>query len=270
MDCGFCLTKKDDIISLLARYFAMNKYNQRKRNLYDPRSTEPFPLSRSKIDLFLECPRCFWLDRKMGLKRPSMPPFSLNSAVDQLLKNEFDLLRKKGERHQLMEKYHIDAVPFSHPNLNQWRDNFVGQRYLHAPTNLLIFGAVDDLWINKNGELLIVDYKATSTEKDISLEDEYKQGYKKQMEVYQWLFRKNGFKVSNTGYFIFANAAKNRPKFDARLEFEVKIIAYEGDDSWVEPTLFEIKKCLDSEEIPPPGENCEYCRYRELMRLAEK
>ena len=199
-----------------------------------------------------------------------MPGFSLNSAVDQLLKNEFDLLRKKGQRHQLMEKYHIDALPFDHPDLDRWRNNFVGQQFLHTPTNFLVFGAVDDLWINKDGELLIVDYKATSTTKEISLEDEYKQGYKKQMEVYQWLFRQNGFKVSDTGYFIFANADKNLPKFDGRLEFKVTIVSYRGDDSWVEPTLFKMKKCLDSDQMPEPSSNCEYCRYRKLIRPLEE
>ncbi len=43
-------------------------YNpQRTRNLYDPASKEPFRLSRSKIDLFLECARCFYLDRRLGV-----------------------------------------------------------------------------------------------------------------------------------------------------------------------------------------------------------
>jgi len=194
-----------------------------------------------------------------------MPGWTLNSAVDQLLKNEFDLLREKGEQHKLMKKYNIDAVPFPHPDIDQWRNNFVGKQYLHSETNLLIFGAVDDLWVNKKGELLIVDYKATSTSKEISLDDEYKQGYKKQMEVYQWIFRKSGFKVNDTGYFVFANAGKNRPSFDGRLEFEVSIISYKGDDSWVEPTIFVMKKCLDSGKIPDPDPDCEFCKYRQLI-----
>lgn len=216
----------------------MNKYKQKgKKYRYNPLSKEPFKLSRSKIDLFLECPRCFYLDRRLGLGRPSMPGWTLNSAVDQLLKNEFDLLRKKGGQNKLMKKYGIEAVPFSHSDIDQWRNNFVGKQYLHPQTNFLIFGAVDDVWVNKKGELLIVDYKATSTTKKISLDDEYKQGYKKQMEVYQWIFRKSGFQINNTGYFIFANADKNRTRFDGRLEFEVSIVKYEGNDSWVEPTL---------------------------------
>ena len=43
-------------------------------------------LSRSKIDLYLECPRCFWLDLKKGIKRPQPAPYTINSAIDLLLK----------------------------------------------------------------------------------------------------------------------------------------------------------------------------------------
>lgn len=248
----------------------MNKYKQRQRNLYNPSDKNPFKLSRSKIDLFLECPRCFYLDRRLGLGRPSMPGWALNSAVDQLLKNEFDLLRKKGQTHELMSQYQIDAIPFSHPDIEEWRNNFIGKRYLHEGTNLLIFGAVDDIWVNKKQELLIVDYKATSTSKEISLDDEYKQGYKRQMEIYQWIFRQSGFKVSNIGYFIFANAGKNRPRFDAKLEFELSIISHQGNDTWVEPVIFAMKKCLESDYIPNPDPACEFCRYQQMIQKEEE
>ncbi|MFC1727152.1 PD-(D/E)XK nuclease family protein [Patescibacteria group bacterium] len=247
----------------------MNKYKKRQRNLYQPKQKEPFRISRSKIDMFLKCPRCFYLDRRLGLGRPGMPGWALNSAVDQLLKNEFDLLRKKGERHELMKRYKIDAIPFPHPDIEEWRNNFVGKQYLHKPTNLLIFGAIDDVWVNPKKELLIVDYKATSTTKEISLDDEYKQGFKKQMEIYQWIYRQSGFKVNKTGYFVYANAGKNRPKFDGRLEFEVQIIPHQGDDSWVEPTILEIKECLESDKIPNPNPDCEFCEYRKLIKRQE-
>jgi len=209
----------------------------------------------------------------MGVPRPGMPGWPLNIAVDKLLKNEFDLLRKKEESHKLMDKYKINAVPFSHPDLSIWRDDYhkyTGACVLHKKTNLNICGIIDDIWIDKKTkELYIVDYKATSTSKEISLEDEYKQGYKKQMEIYQWLFRQMGFKVSKTGYFLFANAGKNRPEFDGKLEFETSIIPYEADDSWVESTIVDIKKCLDSDEIPASGEECEYCAYRKLIAQEE-
>lgn len=238
-----------------------NKYMWKKPALYNSNSSEPFKISRSKIDFFIECPRCFYLDRKLGISRPSMPSFSLNSAVDALLKKEFDLLRQKGQAHDLMVKYHVDAVPFQHENLDLWRENFKGAQYLHPKTNLIITGAIDDLWINKNSELMVVDYKSTSTEKEISLDDTYKQGYKKQLEVYQWIFRHLGFTVSDTGYFVFANAGKNREKFDGKLEFELTLVSHKGDDSWVEPIIVDIKTCLDNKTVPQPSETCEYCSY---------
>lgn len=245
----------------------MNKYRQRRANLYQ--KGRPFSISRSKIDLFLECPRCFFLDRKLGLGRPSMPGFALNSAVDILLKNEFDLLRKNGEKHELMIKYGIDAIPLNHPDLPVWRDDvhrYKGASFIHKPTNLEICGIIDDIWINKKEELIIVDYKSTSTSAEISLEDEYKQGYKKQMEIYQWIFKMLGFQVNDTGYFVYANAGKNREKFDAKLEFELQIISYKGSTDWIEPVIYKIKECLDSDKIPVSDHDCEYCLYRKMIK----
>ena len=135
---------------------------KRGGKVFDPDSKEPFKLSRSKIDLFLECPRCFYLDRRLGVKRPSLPGFTLNLAVDHLLKKEFDIYRAEGKPHPLMKSYGIDAVPFKHPNLNTWRENFTGVQYHHPATNFIVFGAVDDIWINPSEELHVVDYKATS------------------------------------------------------------------------------------------------------------
>ncbi len=247
----------------------MNKYRQRGKNYrYQPGQEKPFRISRFRAERFLECPRCFYLDRRLGLDRPSMPGWSLNAAVDQLMKNEFDLLRKNGEKHVLMKEYGIDAVPFDHPDLSDWRDDnyqYKGICYLHQPTNLELCGIIDDLWINSDDQLHVVDYKSTSTSKEISLDDEYKQGYKKQVEWYQWLFRCHGFDVSDTAYFVYANGLKGDRIFDAKIEFEVEIISYQGDDSWVEPTIYQMKECLDSETIPQPDPECEYCKYRELI-----
>lgn len=234
-----------------------------RQKLFDPKSSEPFKLSRSKIDLFHECPRCFYLDRRLGVSRPSMPGFTLNVAVDHLLKKEFDVHRAAGSPHPLMQKYGVDAVPFDHVNMNVWRENFKGVQYVDPETNFLITGAVDDVWVSPAGELHVVDYKATSKEEDPNLDGIWQQGYKRQMEVYQWLLRKNGFTVSNTGYFVYVNGKKDRAAFDARLEFDVLLIPYVGDDSWIPAILADAKKTLMTDALPPSGERCEYCPYRE-------
>lgn len=244
-----------------------------KKNIFDPDSTLPFKISRSKIDLFLECPRCFYLDIRLGVKRPQTPAFTLNVAVDALLKNEFDILRGKKESHKLMKEYGIDAVPLDHKDLPLWRgevERFSGIKILHKDSNLIVDGLVDDVWVNKDGEFIIVDYKATSTEKEISLDDEYKQGYKTQMEIYQWIFRESGFKVSDNGYFVFANAIKNKISFDAKLEFEMTIIKHVGNSSWVPGVLLNIKTKLISNKIPEIGDGCKYCLYRESAGKAFK
>lgn len=236
----------------------VKKYN----NTYTPGQTAPFRLSRSKIDMFTECALCFYLDRVKGVSKPSMPGFTLNIAVDHLLKKEFDFHRARSQPHPLMSAYGVDAVPFSHPDLDVWRENFKGVQYLHPATNFLVTGAVDDVWVNSKDELMVVDYKATSKDGEVELTDtKWHQQYKRQMEIYQWLLRQNEFKVSNTGYFVYVNGKKDREAFDARLEFDVKVIPYTGSDEWIENVLAKIKACLEG-ELPEAGPECEHCAYR--------
>jgi len=223
-------------------------------------------LSRSKISLFLECPRCFYIDNKLGTARPPGYPFNLNSAVDALLKKEFDTHRASKTSHPLMKAYGVDAVPFAHAKMDEWRDSLRGGVVCKHSTGITVCGGVDDIWITPKDELIVVDYKATSKDGKIeALEEEWHDGYKRQIEVYQWLLRQNGFKVSDTGYWVYANASKDKEAFDGQLEFEITLVPHKGDDSWVEGTLQDIKKCLDSDELPKPSDECDYCKYRETV-----
>lgn len=194
--------------------------------------------------------------------RPPGFPFSLNSAVDALLKKEFDIHRAGKTAHPLMKKYHIDAMPFEHEKMEEWRDSLRrGIQYLHEKTNLILTGGVDDVWVNPRGELIVVDYKATSKDGEVTLDADWQIGYKRQMEIYQWLFRKNGFKVAETGYFVYCNGDTDKEAFDGKLEFDIKVIPYKGDDSWVETALVDAKNCLIKESVPAPTDECDYCRY---------
>lgn len=241
-----------------------------KPRTFDPASTDPFKVSRSKIDFFLDCPRCFYLEARLGLKRPSMPSFTLNIAVDALLKKEFDVYRAAGTRHPLCEQYGVDAVPFRHAQLDQWRENFIGVQYREPQVNLLVFGAVDDVWVDPAGRLMVVDYKATSKDSAITQLDDSKwhNQYRRQMEVYQWLLRRNGFEVSDTGYFVYVNGRKDRSTFDGKLEFDVSLIPYAGSDAWVLPTLLKLKDCLLG-TLPPVSAECEFCAYRAAAQKTE-
>jgi len=251
----------------------MSKYYNphRTKNIYIPGGMFPFRLSRSKIDLFVNCPRCFYLDRRLGVAQPPGYPFSLNSAVDRLLKKEFDIHRIDKTPHPLMKAYKVEAVPFNHPKMDEWRNSLkAGITYLDKETNFFITGGVDDVWENSQNELIIVDYKATSKEEEVTLDAKWQDGYKRQMEIYQWLFRKNGFKVSDTGYFVYANGRLDKKAFDGKLEFDVKLLPYRGNDSWVEDVIKDIYRCLNSSEIPMSGNDCDYCKYRQAAQQVEK
>jgi RecB family exonuclease len=137
---------------------------------------------------------------------------------------------------------------------------------VHKPTNLHLFGAVDDIWVNSDNELIVVDYKATSKAAEVSLDSDWQITYKRQMEIYQWLLRQNGFKVSDTGYFVYANGRMDMDGFNDRVEFRTKVIAYTGKDTWIEPVLAKMKAVMDSDEMPPMGDSimggpCEFCSY---------
>jgi hypothetical protein len=240
-----------------------NRYNARRsRNLYQPGADKPFKLSRSKIELFVQCPRCFYIDRRLGTGRPPGFPFNINSAVDSLLKKEFDQHRAASTPHPLLTAYGLDAIPAPRPEIDEWRENFKGVQSLHEPTNLLIHGAIDDLWIDAQDRYLVVDYKATAKKFPVkALNQDWQAGYKRQMEIYQWLLRRNGLDVSDTGYFVYCTGNPNAPAFDGKIEFDVHLIPYSGSDAWVESTITELHTCLNQDSIPDPGDNCDYCRY---------
>lgn len=236
---------------------------------YKPGQKEPFKLSRSKIELFTQCQRCFWLEARQKIKRPSSPPFRINSAIDTLLKIEFDSYRAKGKQHPWQIEFKVDAKPFAHEHLDRWRHTFTGIQHLDDKTNLLIFGGVDDVWETPKGELVVVDYKATAKDdeiEDLGPEGSWHDQYRRQMEIYQWLLRGEGHKVSDTGYFVYANGISKKDGFFNKVEFRTNIFPYKGSDKWVNPTLNKIKDCLESKDMPAVGTaamggECEFCAY---------
>ena len=214
------------------------------------RSLQRRQLSRSKIDLFVECPRCLYLDVARGVKRPSGPPFTLNNAVDALMKAEFDTYRAAGRPHPLFEPAGIDAVPFIHPELD-WT----------------LFGAIDDLWQSSAGELIVADYKATARAEVPTTERLYP-SYQRQMDIYQFLVRRQGFEVSDRGWFVYANGDARIGLFDGVLRFSTTMVPYDGEDAWVLDAFQRAVATVQSSEIPARGEDCDYCQYAVNATLA--
>lgn len=233
-----------------------------RKKVYNTAADQPFKLSRSKIELFEQCPCCFYLDRKLGFSPPSGPPFTLNNAVDLLWKDEFDKYRALGVAHPIAVANNIEAIPFQHEKIDDWRNNRRGLTFVHEATQLLITGAPDEIWITPKNELIVVDVKATSKQSEISLDADWQISYKRQMEIYQWLLQNNGFNVSERGFFIYCNGKRDERSTGTNLAFDVTVLPYDGDLAWIEPTLHKIKECLSSEHAPASSSSCKLCQYR--------
>ena len=246
----------------------VNNGIKQERYIYKSGQNEEFPISRSKFGDFLKCKRCFYLNTVKGLKEPGTPGWSLNSATDELLKNEFDEHRKNQTQHQIMIDYNLKNIfPFQHKDLDKWRDSLhYGFMYIHKDLNLKLKGGIDDLWFDKKtSELIIVDYKSTSTSKyEINeknyLDDPFHDDYKNQMNFYGYIFEKGGFKVKTT-YFLVVNGLKNGRFFNNELKFKPTLVEYKPQTDHVEEKLEEMKSIMDDRKIPPARPECENCSY---------
>lgn len=221
----------------------------------------PFKFSRIKVELFIDCPRCFYLDRVKGVGRPAGFPFTLNNAVDTLFKKEFDGYRTIQQPHPLLANYDLDLVPFQDPRMEDWRNNFTGIKTMY--NGYEFYGAVDDIWVDNDGTLYVVDYKATAKEEVVtSLSTaSYHDTYRRQMEFYQWLLSQNGFSVSNTGYFVYTTGDNTQPNFNNELKFRTRLISYTGNKSWVPSTLDKMIACASQNEAPASKKVCPYCSF---------
>ncbi len=238
------------------------------RSSYKPGQKEDFKLSRGKFSDFLSCPRCFYMDRVLGLAEPGMPGWSLNSATDELLKKEFDECREKQTPHRLFKHYGLDhVVPFKHEEMDAWRDSMRrGLMYRFEDTNIILSGGVDDIWQDMNTkELIVVDYKSQASSEIVEpksyLSNVYHQGYKTQMDFYNYLLRGMGFKTSETSYFLVVNADKSLNGFNGNMKFSETLIPYKHDISWIPSKIREMINLMNQNNIPSSHESCENCAY---------
>jgi hypothetical protein len=217
-------------------------------------------ISRSKIELFLECPRCFYAEVKWNNKRPPGFPFTLNNAVDILLKREFDVYREQGKPHPIQED--SGFIPAVHNDLDRWRSPTKGGiSYFHKKYNCTYFGAIDDLWVNSTGMMAVTDYKATARDSAVTDLPEWAFAYKRQLSFYNFLFRKNGFRMSEKGFLVYMTALTSLARFNSSLTFVANLIEVDLDETWIVPVLESLHETIHLKHMPEKSPNCRYCRF---------
>ena len=224
-------------------------------------------MSRAKLQDFLNCARCFILDRRYAITPASMPSFTINKAIDEYLKVEFDEHRVAQTVHPSISSLGQEFVPFPHERIELWRKsqgNNAGVRFLHHDSNIEFFGAIDDIWwLPKKNQIFLVDYKTTAKDSPLTElgEADYQNAYRRQLDMYQWLLRHNGVPVEDRAYFFYATVIKKLPSFVMTLHLEPSLIEYEGSAEWVDAKLLEVRAALDNPLLPEPSSSCENCKF---------
>ncbi len=158
-----------------------------------------FKLSPSSLNLLEDCPRCFWLDLVKGVPRPQGIFPSLPSGVDRLLKGHFDSFMRRRELPPELREECADAALFSDEALlSEWRNNFRGIKWLDPQSGVLLRGAVDNL-LEQDGKLVVLDFKT----RGFPLKDDTAHHYADQMNLYNFLLRKNGFATEDHSLLLF-------------------------------------------------------------------
>ena len=216
-------------------------------------------ISRSGLKLFLDCSRCFWLDKHHKIKRPFGFPYTLSAAVDYLVKQEFDKYRIKGTLPPVFKDENLDAKLFSGPELPEWRNNFKGISYYDEDLDAVLFGAVDDVLEFSDGSLAVIDYKSSGS-REITIYDDYQ----KQMEIYTHILSKKGFSTQPNAYFVFYQVDKSGGGFENVLPFREILKTVSINSDWV-PGVFEAAvEVARQKEAPIVQKHCDHCHYVEM------
>ena len=212
-------------------------------------------LSPSSMNLIEECPRCFWLQVVKNVKRPSGAFPSLPSGVDKMLKEHFDRFRDKGDLPPEL-KYLKDVKLFDNKDLlKTWRNNLKGIEYYDKENDVLLHGAVDNL-LNNNGKLIVLDYKT----RGFALKEDTAHHYQDQIDIYNFLLRKNGYETEDYSYLLFY--LPEQVMETGEFKFKNELVKMKVDVEHAEylyKKAIKIVKC----EMPEAGKDCVFCKWRE-------
>lgn len=207
-------------------------------------------LSPSSISLFLDCPRCFWLQFNKGIRRPSGPFPSLPAGMDRILKNHFDKHREAKTKPNELDG--IEGHLFGDMDkLNLWRNNFRGLRYEDRSTGFTLMGALDDLFVIKN-KYAPLDFKT----RGYPLKEDTHKYYQHQMDIYSFLLEKNGLKANDFAILLFYH-----PKCvnsHCNVEFNSDIVKVPVNKENGKKVFIDAVKCILGKE--PKSDGCVWCK----------
>jgi len=217
-----------------------------------------YKFSPSSLSLLKDCPRCFWLRFNKKINRPAGIFPSLPSGMDKILKVHFDKFMKKGELPPELQKFNGKLKLFDDEELlNVWRNNFKGIQWTDKKGNLFR-GAVDNILV-KGKKLIVLDYKT----RGYPLKEDTHEHYQDQMDIYNFLLRKNDYQTEDYTYLLFYHPNKVHENGDVDFHADLVKIKVNIDNA---KKIF--KKAVEVLEgdIPKASEECEYCKWANKVK----
>jgi len=211
-------------------------------------------LSPSSLSLMRECPRCFWSQFNRGIRRPNGVFPSLPSGMDVILKKHFDSFRDRGQLPPELRELKNVKLFDDKKLLKIWRNNRKGIQWKDEEGNVLK-GAVDNI-LQKGEKLIVLDFKT----RGFPLHEDTHERYQDQMDVYNFLLRKNGWKTEDYAYLLFYHPKEVEE--DGDVAFHTDLVKVEISVKNAEKIFKEAIEILKG-EVPECGEDCEFCRWRE-------
>lgn len=211
-------------------------------------------LSPSTLNLFLECPRCFWLHINEKIHRPRGPFPSLPTGMDGVIKVYFDKYREKGKLPPEIEGKVEGNLMSDLFLLNKWRNWRTGLEYENKTLGVTLFGALDDC-LQYGKYYIPLDYK---TRGFAPSQADSKKYYGNQLDCYSLLLEENGYPVKDIGYLVYYYPQKVSE--EGNVKFNVEVIKINTDTNQARKTIEQAIKTLN-QPIPPHHSECEYCTW---------
>jgi len=218
-----------------------------------------YKLSPSSINLMLECPKCFWLQLVKKIRRPDSIFPSLPSGMDKILKVHFDNFMEKGDLPPEIKEYGLNMgykLFDDKAKLEIWRNNFKGIQYKDKTSGILLRGAVDNL-LSSGQKLVVLDYKT----RGYPLKEDTHEHYQTQLDIYNFLLRKNGHKTEDYSYLLFYYP--NKVTKTGEVIFDTKLIKMKTSANNGGKIFKEAINILEMKKPPKSDEDCKFCKYRE-------
>lgn len=213
-------------------------------------------LSHSGIDILNRCPRCFWLQYRLGIRQPQGIVSRLPSRFDKVLKVYFDQFRAKNELPDFIKKVIKGRLE------NPFQEVY----FYHVNQKYGFYGKLDECLINPEGKYVVVDFKTTSS--DPQKRKEIFPAYQHQIDEYNFLLGQHGKPVADYGYLIYFYPGEIKDlKNGAPLKVYFQKI--KANSKEVLPRIMKAINVLEG-EMPKPSEDCPYCQWHQELNSLEK